>query len=162
MRRDVLLPSRPLSGVRVGLKDMIPIAGVPLTFGSAVLRNYVPDFDSELTRRLLEAGAEIVAVTNMEAFAFSGGGETCAAGPVLNSVDPARTACGSSNGSAAGLAYNDSTLAWGTDSGGSVRIPARSSGGSSTRPTPGGTLRRPGSVSTGLRYGPTGRRRRRP
>jgi amidase len=121
---DPAAAAGPLAGVRVGLKDMFAIGGLPLTFGSHVLRAYVADEDSAIARNLLEAGAEIVAVTNMEAFAFSAGGETSAYGPVLNPFDLTRTACGSSNGSAAALAYESIDLTFGTDSGGSVRIPA--------------------------------------
>jgi amidase len=126
-----------LAGKRVALKDMISVAGVPLTCGSPVLRDYTPNADADLTVRLLEAGAEIVAITNMEAFAFSGGGETCGYGPVKNPFDPQRTACGSSNGSAASLYYAGVDLAWGTDTGGSVRIPASWCGVLGLKPTHG-------------------------
>jgi amidase len=113
-----------LAGKRVALKDMFAIDGMPLTFGSSVLRDFVADEDSTVTRKVLEAGAEIVAITNMEAFAFSAGGESSSYGPVLNPFDLGRTACGSSNGSAAALAYEGVDLAFGTDSGGSVRVPS--------------------------------------
>jgi amidase len=126
-----------LAGLRVGMKDAIPIAGIPLTCGSSVLRDYVPNFDAELTRRVLDAGARIVAVTTMDAWAFSGGGETPATGPVLNPHDATRTACGSSNGSAAALSYPGFDLTWGTDTGGSVRIPASWCGVLGLKPTHG-------------------------
>lgn len=121
---DAVAADGPLAGTRVALKDMIAIGGMPLTFGSHVLRGYVADEDAAITRHLLEAGAEIVAIANMEAFAFSAGGESSSYGPVLNPFDLGRTACGSSGGSAAALAYDDVDLAFGTDSGGSVRVPS--------------------------------------
>lgn len=127
----------PLSGVRVALKDMIAVAGVPMTFGSHAFRDYVPDEDAELTKRLLQSGAEIVAITNMEALAFSAGGETCCYGPVRNPFDLERTACGSSGGSAAALYYDDIDLSWGTDTGGSIRIPASWCGVLGLKPTHG-------------------------
>jgi amidase len=127
----------PLTGLRIAVKDNIPIAGIPMTMGSTVLDEHVPAEDSELTRRLLKAGARIVAITNMEGFAFSGGGETCAHAQVMNPFDPSRTASGSSSGSAASLWYSGIDLAWGTDTGGSCRIPASWTGTLGLKPTHG-------------------------
>lgn len=140
-----------LAGVRVGIKDAIAVAGVPLTCGSAALRDYVPNFDAELTRRLLDAGAHVVAVTTMDEWAFSGGGETPATGPVLNPYDTTRTACGSSNGSAASLSYEGFDLTWGTDTGGSVRIPASWCGVLGHKPTH-GLIPFTGIVTSDWRY----------
>ena len=144
-------PDGPLAGVRVGLKDMIAIGGLPMTFGSHVLRAYVSDRDAAITRGVLRAGAEVVAVTNMEAFAFSGGGETSAYGPVLNPYDLERTACGSSNGSAAALSYDGVDLAFGTDSGGSVRIPSSWCGVVGLKPTH-GLVPYTGTISADWRF----------
>jgi amidase len=127
----------PLTGLKVALKDMISVAGVPMTCGSGVLRGYNPDADAELTIRLLRAGAEIVAITNMDAFAFSGGGETCVYGPIRNPFDLERTAGGSSGGSAACLYYDNIDIAWGGDTGGSVRVPASWCGVLGLKPTQG-------------------------
>ena len=113
-----------LSGKRFGLKDNIAVAGFPMTAGSNVLENYVPEQDATVVTRLIEAGAEIAAILNLEDFAWSGGGETSAFGPVLNPFDLTRTAAGSSGGSAAALFYDDIDVTLGTDQGGSVRIPA--------------------------------------
>lgn len=126
-----------LTGLSMLMKDNIPIAGVPMTMGSAVLTDYVPEEDAELTARVLAAGGRIVAVTNMEAFAFSGGGETSAHRRTENPFDRARTASGSSTGSAVGLWYDGIDLAWGTDTGGSCRIPASWSGVLGLKPTHG-------------------------
>lgn len=126
----------PLSGLNILVKDNIPIAGVPMTMGSAVLE-YTPEEDAELTARVLAAGGRIVGVTNMEAFAFSGGGETSGHARTENPFDRARTASGSSTGSAVGLWYDGIDLAWGTDTGGSCRIPASWSGVLGLKPTHG-------------------------
>lgn len=140
-----------LAGRRVALKDMIAIGGMPMTFGSHVLRGYTADEDAAITRHVLEAGAEIVAITNMEAFAFSAGGESSAYGPVLNPFDLGRTACGSSNGSAAALAYEDVDLAFGTDSGGSVRVPSSWCGMVGLKPTH-GLVPYTGTISADWRF----------
>src|SRR5690606_27765966 len=73
----------PLSGARIGLKDSIAVAGVPLTAGSNVLRNFTPTNDSIVAERILKAGGEIVGMLNMDYFAFSGGGDSSAYGPTL-------------------------------------------------------------------------------
>lgn len=125
-----------LAGARMLVKDNIPVAGVPMTMGSTVLET-TPVEDSELVRRALGQGGRIVAITNMEAFAFSGGGETSGHARTLNPFDQARTASGSSTGSAVGLWYDGVDLAWGTDTGGSCRIPASWSGVLGLKPTHG-------------------------
>lgn len=125
----------PLSGIRVGLKDSIAIAGIPMTAGSKVLRSFIPDRDSVVTRRLLEAGGEIVATTNMDNLAFSGGGDTSAYGPTLCPYDTTRTAGGSSGGSGAALYYDDVDVTVGCDQGGSIRVPAAWCGVIGLKPT---------------------------
>lgn len=125
-----------LAGVTMLVKDNIPVAGVPLTMGSAVL-DTTPIEDSEVVARALAAGGRIVAMTNMEAFAFSGGGETSGYERTRNPFDQSRCASGSSTGSAVGLWYDGVDLAWGTDTGGSCRIPASWSGVLGLKPTHG-------------------------
>jgi amidase len=124
-----------LVGLRVALKDSMPIAGIPLTAGSALLGDYVPEADSVLAERLLRAGAEIVAVTNMDDLAFSGGGDSSFYGPTLNPFDRSRTAAGSSGGSAAALYYPNIDVGMGTDQGGSIRAPAAWCGCLGLKPT---------------------------
>ncbi|GAB6984169.1 amidase family protein [Nocardioides pyridinolyticus] len=127
-----------LSGLKVGLKDSVSVAGVPLTLGGAVLRGFCPPVDSVVTERLLRAGARITAITNMDDFAFSGGGDSSAYGPILNPFDLRRSAGGSSGGSAAALAYDgivDGAI--GTDQGGSIRVPAAWCGVLGLKPTHG-------------------------
>ena len=125
----------PLTGKRIGLKDSIAIAGIPMTCGSKVLEGFVPTLDSVVTDRLLRAGATISAVTNMDDFAFSGGGDTSTYGPTLCPFDLTRTAGGSSSGSAAALYYDDVDIAIGADQGGSIRVPAAWCGAVGLKPT---------------------------
>ncbi len=127
----------PLAGRRVAVKDNVSIAGVPMTCGSRLLAGHVPRVDATVVTRLLDAGAEIVAVTNMDDFAFAGSGETSAYGPTLNPHDAGRLAGGSSAGSAAALFYDDVDLAIGGDQGGSIRIPAAWCGAVGLKPTHG-------------------------
>ena len=115
----------PLAGIRMGLKDNIAVAGVPMTCASRILQGFVPTIDAVVTQRLVEAGAEIVAILNMENMAFSGGGESSHYGPISNPCDPKRVSGGSSGGSGASpLRTPGSTRNIGGDQGGSIRIPA--------------------------------------
>jgi amidase len=126
-----------LSGMRVAVKDSVAIAGIPLTCGSRILQGYVPAEDSVVADRLLRAGAEVVAITNMDDLAFSGGGESSWYGPTLNPWDHGRTAGGSSSGSAAALFYDGIDVAVGADQGGSIRAPASWCGVLGLKPTHG-------------------------
>jgi amidase len=73
-----------LAGKRVGIKDCIAVAGIPMTCGSLVMEGYVPENDATVVTRILDAGAEIVAKLNLDNFAFSGAGDTSAFGPTRN------------------------------------------------------------------------------
>ena len=126
-----------LSGKRVAVKDSVAVAGVPLTGGSRVLAGFVPEADSVVAERILLAGGEIVAVTNMDDLAFSGGGESSFYGPTLNPFDPGRAAGGSSSGSAAALHYDGVDVGVGCDQGGSIRVPAAWCGVVGLKPTHG-------------------------
>lgn len=113
-----------LAGKRIGVKDSVSVAGVPMTCGSHLLEGYVPDTDATIVTRMLDAGAEIVAMLNMDDCALSGDGRTSTYGPTLNPHNPAHVSGGSSSGSAAALYYDDIDLTIGADQGGSIRIPA--------------------------------------
>jgi amidase len=126
-----------LSGTRVAVKDAVAIAGIPLTCGSRILHGYVPAEDSVVADRLLRAGAEVVAITNMDDLAFSGGGESSWYGPTRNPWDARRTAGGSSSGSAAALFYDGIDTGIGGDQGGSIRAPASWCGVLGLKPTHG-------------------------
>src|SRR5690242_7932555 len=124
-RCDVAGPaSGPLSGMRIGMKDHISVAGVPLTFGSRFLEGYVPTFDATVVTRLLHAGATIAGKLNMEAFSCGAGLSGYREyGRVLNPWDVTRSAGGSSSGSGAAVAARVLDVAFGGDQGGSVRLP---------------------------------------
>jgi amidase len=128
-------PGSALAGMRLALKDSMAVAGIPLTLGSAVMDGFVPDADAVVVERVLRAGAEIVAITNMDDFAFSGGGDSSAYGFTRNPFDRSRTAAGSSGGSAAALYYDGVDAALGTDQGGSIRAPAAWCGVLGHKPT---------------------------
>ncbi|MEV8150382.1 amidase family protein [Arthrobacter sp. NPDC080073] len=129
--------SGPLEGLRVTLKDSIAVGGIEMTCGSAALQGFVPAGDATVTRRLLDAGSSLVAVTNMDDLALSGGGDTSFYGPTRNPFDAHRSAGGSSGGAAASLRYEDVDVAIGTDQGGSVRLPAAWCGVIGLKPTHG-------------------------
>ncbi len=127
----------PLAGRRVAVKDNIAVAGVPMMNGSATVEGYVPRRDATVVTRLLEAGATITGKAVCEDLCFSGGSHTSRSGPVLNPWDRARTAGGSSSGSAALVASGGADLALGGDQGGSIRIPSSFCGTVGHKPTHG-------------------------
>ncbi|MBT2229937.1 amidase [Nonomuraea sp. NEAU-A123] len=114
----------PLHGVPVGVKDLIMVGGLPATMGSRHFAGHVAVSDAACVARLRQAGAVIVGKTNTHEFAYGPTGDRSAAGPSRNPWDPARMSGGSSGGSAVAVAAGMVPLALGTDTGGSVRIPA--------------------------------------
>lgn len=113
-----------LSDITLGVKDNIAVGGIPMTGASAILNGYIPPYDAPVIERLLAAGATITAKTNLDEFGNAGLGSNAWGGNITNPSDPTRTAGGSSGGSAAAVANNEVDAAIGTDTGGSVRIPA--------------------------------------
>ena len=128
-------PSGKLSGKRVGIKDNVMVAGVPMMNGAATLEGFVPNFDATVVTRLLDAGAEIVGKTHCECFCLSGGSHTNATGPVHNPWKMGFSAGGSSSGSAVVVALKEADMAIGGDQGGSIRMPAAWSGIYGMKPT---------------------------
>lgn len=128
-------PEGLLKGYRVGIKDSICVAGVPMRNGSKMLEGFTPDIDATLVTRILDAGGTVVGKTNCEDLCFSGSGYTSAQGPVENPYDAARNPGSSSSGSAAVLATGEADLAMGGDQGGSIRLPASWSGVYGLKPT---------------------------
>jgi amidase len=120
----------PLAGRRVGLKDHIAVAGVPMSNGSYFLDGYTPDFDASVVTRLLDAGATIVGKMNMEDFSYGGPGVSGVGdfGRPLNPHNRDHVTGGSSSGAAAAVVAGDIDIALGGDQGGSIRIPAAWSG----------------------------------
>ena len=116
--------SGPLAGRRIVLKDNICLAGVPMMNGASTLEGYVPDADATVVRRILDAGGTIIGKAHCEYLCLSGGSHTCAAGPVRNPWNSARSAGGSSSGCGALVGGGEADMAIGGDQGGSVRIPA--------------------------------------
>ena len=126
-----------LSGKKIGLKDTICVAGLPMTCASRLLYGFTPDIDATIVTRILEAGAHITAVLNTDDFAFSGGGHTSAYGVTKNVANPRYAAGGSSCGSAAAVGAKLVDIAIGGDQGGSIRIPSAWSGTVGLKPTHG-------------------------
>ena len=126
-----------LTGKKIGTKDTICIAGIPISCASRLLYDYVPDIDATIVRRILKAGGHITAILNTDDFAFSGGGHTSAYGVGLNPVNTKHAAGGSSCGSAIAPATGLVDIALGGDQGGSIRIPAAWSGIVGLKPTHG-------------------------
>ncbi len=114
--------ARPLEGIPYGLKDIIATQGIRTTGGSAVYADWVPEETATLAERLDEAGA--VHVAKLYTFEFAGGANATTNNP----WDLERTAAGSSSGSAAAVAARELPLAIGTDTGGSIAIPAAFAG----------------------------------
>ena len=128
-------PVGKLAGKRFGLKNNISVAGMPMTSGSAMLQDFVAETDATVVARLLDEGAEIVALLNLEDLSFSGGGDTSTFGPVLNPHNPEHLASGSSGGSGSALYYDDIDITLGADQGGSIRMPASWCGVVGHKPT---------------------------
>lgn len=123
----------PLHGVPVAIKDLIDVAGVPTGYGADVVFQTVPSRNATLVDRLETAGAVIIGKTNMLEFAY--GAVNLKVGQTNNPWDIARTAGGSSGGSAAAVATGMAYAAVGTDTGGSIRIPAAYCGVVGLKPT---------------------------
>ena len=125
----------PLAGMPVAVKDIITVAGVPTTYGSPVHDPAPAVADAELVRRLRRAGAEVFATT--QCLEYAAGFAHPDVGDTRNPRDPSRTSGGSSGGSAALVAAGVCELAIGTDTGGSIRIPAAYCGVVGLKPTAG-------------------------
>jgi aspartyl-tRNA(Asn)/glutamyl-tRNA(Gln) amidotransferase subunit A len=114
----------PLHGIPVALKDLIHMRGIRTTAGSRVFENFVAGYDATVVTRLEEAGAVIIGKTGLHEFAYGITSNNPHYGPVRNPHDPQRIPGGSSGGSGAAVATAVVPVALGTDTGGSIRIPA--------------------------------------
>lgn len=124
-----------LDGMPVVVKDNVDVAGVATTVGSRLFGDREAADDAEVTRRLAAAGAVILGKANMHELAFGATSANEVFGPVVNPLAPDRIPGGSSGGSGAAVAADLCVAAIGTDTGGSVRLPASLCGVSGLRPT---------------------------
>jgi aspartyl-tRNA(Asn)/glutamyl-tRNA(Gln) amidotransferase subunit A len=125
----------PLHGVPIAIKDIIDVKDVPTTAASRVRQGHVAAADAPVITRLRNAGAVIIGKTNLDEFAFGTTNENSGFGPVCHPLDPARSPGGSSGGSAVAVATGMALAALGTDTGGSIRIPAAACGIVGLKPT---------------------------
>ncbi|MEY9838017.1 amidase [Streptacidiphilus sp. EB103A] len=130
-------PRGPLHGVPVLVKDNIQTSGIETAFGSAALAGYVPAADAHLVTLLRNAGAVILGKTTLPDFAMSWHGHSSFSGITRNPYDLSRDPGGSSSGSAAAVGAGLAVAGVGTDTGGSIRVPASFCGLVGIRPTVG-------------------------
>ena len=128
-------PDQPGAGVPVAVKDLLDTAGLTTTYGSALFADHVPAASAEAVRRLEVAGYAVAGKTNLHEFAYGISSQNPHYGTVPNPAAPGRLAGGSSGGSAAAIAVGDVELALGSDSAGSIRIPAAWCGVVGFKPT---------------------------
>ncbi|TWS99605.1 amidase [Reyranella sp. CPCC 100927] len=126
----------PLDGTIVSIKDLFDVAGEPTTAGSILARDFPPaSSDATVVRRLRQAGAVIIGKTNMTEFAATGMGLNPHYGTPGSASDPTRIPGGSSSGAGVSVAEGTSEIAIGSDTGGSVRVPAAFNGVVGFKPT---------------------------
>lgn len=127
----------PLDGVPTAIKDNMCVRGAELTNASRGFEGFVPGDHATFVERLLDAGARLRGKTNMDELGMGPSSESSAFGPVTNPHDEGHVAGGSSSGSGAAVAAGDVDLALGSDTGGSIRIPASYCGVVGLKPTHG-------------------------
>jgi aspartyl-tRNA(Asn)/glutamyl-tRNA(Gln) amidotransferase subunit A len=124
-----------LHGVPISIKDLLDVRGTPTTAASLVREGHLAERDATAIAHLRQAGAVFIGKTNLHEFAFGTTNEDSAFGPARNPHDPARSPGGSSGGSAASLVAGMALATIGTDTGGSIRIPAAACGAVGFKPT---------------------------
>jgi aspartyl-tRNA(Asn)/glutamyl-tRNA(Gln) amidotransferase subunit A len=134
-RAFLAVPDEAPTGVRLAVKDLIDTAGLVTTYGSVIFRDHVPERTASSVLLLEEAGYGIVGKTNLHEFAYGITSDNPHFGAVVNPLDPGRIPGGSSGGNGAALAAGLCEVALGTDSAGSVRLPAACCGVVGFKPT---------------------------
>lgn len=114
----------PLLGIPIALKDLFSTKGIKTTAASNVLKDYIPEYDATVVKKLKDAGVVIIGKTNLDAWAHGSSGENSDFGPTKNPWNTEYVPGGSSSGSAVSVASDMCLASTGTDTGGSIRLPA--------------------------------------
>jgi aspartyl-tRNA(Asn)/glutamyl-tRNA(Gln) amidotransferase subunit A len=125
----------PLHGIPISLKDLYQTSGITTTGGSKILADWVPEADSTVARRLRQAGAVLIGKNNLHEFAYGATNENPHYGPARNPWNVERITGGSSGGSSAAVAAGIGYASMGSDTGGSIRLPAALCGVVGVKPT---------------------------